>query len=87
MSFAEAEAAARTQWNDALGKIRVEGGTEDDRKIFYTALYHTMIDPRLYADVDGRYVGATIRFMTREELSPSVRCSVGGMCSAASSLC
>ncbi len=57
MSFAEAETAARTQWNDALGKIRVEGGTEDDRKIFYTALYHTMIDPRLYADVDGRYVG------------------------------
>ncbi len=57
MSFAEAEAAAHTQWNEALGKIEVEGGTEDDRKIFYTALYHTMIDPRLYADVDGRYVG------------------------------
>ncbi len=45
-------------WNRALGRVRVEGGTERDRRIFYTALYHTMIDPRLYTDVDGRYMGA-----------------------------
>ncbi|MBS1606726.1 MAG: GH92 family glycosyl hydrolase, partial [Bacteroidetes bacterium] len=49
--------AARARWNEALGKVRVEGGTEDERKIFYTALYHTMIDPRGVSDVDGSYRG------------------------------
>ena len=50
-------ANARKLWNDALGKITVEGGTEDEKTIFYTALYHTMIDPRAFADVDGNYPG------------------------------
>ncbi|HEX5552473.1 MAG TPA: GH92 family glycosyl hydrolase, partial [Chitinophagaceae bacterium] len=48
---------ARTLWNKALSKIIVEGGTKDERTVFYTALYHTMIDPRKIADVDGRYPG------------------------------
>ncbi|MGV8095847.1 MAG: GH92 family glycosyl hydrolase [Mangrovibacterium sp.] len=50
-------ANARELWNDALGKITVEGGTDDEKTIFYTALYHTMIDPRAFADVDGNYPG------------------------------
>lgn len=44
-------------WNDALGKISVEGGSEDDKTVFYTALYHTMIDPRCFSDIDGSYPG------------------------------
>ena len=44
-------------WNKELGRVKIEGGTEDQKTIFYTALYHTMLDPRLYTDVDGRYVG------------------------------
>lgn len=44
-------------WDEALEKISVEGGTEDERTIFYTSLYHTMIDPRDYRDVTGEYVG------------------------------
>ncbi|HEY9260648.1 glycoside hydrolase domain-containing protein, partial [Chitinophaga sp.] len=44
-------------WNKALGKITVTGGTEEEKKVFYTALYHTMIDPRNFSDVDGKYVG------------------------------
>ncbi len=48
---------AREAWNKALSKIAVKGGTEAEKVVFYTALYHTMIDPRLYADVDGRYDG------------------------------
>ena len=48
---------AREAWNEALAKMIVKGGTESDKVVFYTALYHTMIDPRLYADVDGRYDG------------------------------
>lgn len=46
---------AREQWNNSLSCIRVEGGSEDQKTIFYTALYHTMIHPNLFQDVDGRY--------------------------------
>lgn len=45
-------------WNDALSKINIQGGTEDERTIFYTALYHSMIDPRNVTDLDGNYTGA-----------------------------
>lgn len=48
----------REHWNKALGKIKIAGGTEEEKKVFYTALYHTMIDPRESSDVDGRYLGA-----------------------------
>lgn len=44
-------------WDEALGKMKVKGGSQDEQVIFYTALYHTMIDPRSFADVDGNYVG------------------------------
>jgi len=55
--FDEVKRNASGLWNDALGKISVEGGSEDDRSIFYTALYHTMIDPRCFSDSDGSYPG------------------------------
>ncbi|WP_431213996.1 GH92 family glycosyl hydrolase [Puia sp. P3] len=48
---------AHSRWNEALGKVQVEGGTTDEKTIFYTALYHTMIDPRGVSDVDGSYKG------------------------------
>ncbi|MBZ5859303.1 GH92 family glycosyl hydrolase [Flavihumibacter profundi] len=44
-------------WNKALGKIKIEGASADQKTIFYTALYHTMIDPRSFADVNGNYTG------------------------------
>ncbi len=44
-------------WNQALNKMKVQGGTEEEKTVFYTALYHTMIDPRAFADVDGKYPG------------------------------
>jgi predicted alpha-1,2-mannosidase len=47
----------RELWNQALNKIKIEGGTEEEKTIFYTALYHTLIDPRAFADVDGKYPG------------------------------
>ncbi len=46
------------QWNEALSKIQVIGGTDEQKHVFYTALYHTLIDPRMYTDVDGCYMGA-----------------------------
>ena len=45
---------ARTAWNDALGKIRVEGGTEDERVTFYTALYRCH-ERMINVSEDGHY--------------------------------
>ncbi len=55
--FDRVKTNATRLWNDALSKIKIEGGTKDDKTIFYTALYHTMIDPRCFTDVDGSYPG------------------------------
>lgn len=59
--FDTVRAEARQAWNAELSRVRVSGGSEDERTIFYTALYHTMIDPRVYTDVDGRYVGGDLQ--------------------------
>lgn len=50
----EADAA----WNDELGKIKVETPNLDDKTIFYTGLYHTMIAPSVFSDVNGQYRGS-----------------------------
>lgn len=60
-SFNQVRNIAEETWNRELRKIRIWGGTEDEKTIFYTALYHTMIDPRIFMDVDGRYVGGDRR--------------------------
>jgi predicted alpha-1,2-mannosidase len=44
-------------WNQALGKVQVKGGTEDDLTRFYTALYHCFQLPRIVNDCDGSYQG------------------------------
>ncbi len=49
---------ARARWADALKAVYVEGGSNDEREIFATALYHCLIDPRSVSDVDGWYIGA-----------------------------
>ena len=59
--FRQVKAEAKSVWNKELSKIMVSGGTEDEKTVFYTALYHSMIDPRIYADVDGRYVGGDFK--------------------------
>ncbi len=45
------------KWNQELSKIEVETISESDRITFYTALYHTMLGPTIYEDVDGSYRG------------------------------
>ena len=55
--FDAAHNKAVTQWNEALGDIKIKGGTEDEKTIFYTALYHTKLDPRIFQDVNGEYWG------------------------------
>ena len=46
---------SRAQWNADLGRIRIEGGTEEQQRVFYTALYHALIHPNLLSDVNGEY--------------------------------
>jgi len=46
---------AEKEWNSELGKIDVEGGTETEQTIFYSALYHAMIHPNIYMDVDRKF--------------------------------
>ncbi len=54
-SFDDIHTAARQQWNEDLSRILVEGGTDDQKTIFYTALYHTLIHPNILQDVNGQY--------------------------------
>jgi predicted alpha-1,2-mannosidase len=56
--FDKVHSQARDRWNEALKSVAVSGGTEDEKTIFYTALYHTMIDPRAFSDFNGSYMGA-----------------------------
>ena len=50
-------AAAKADWNKHLQRVAVKGGNADDQVNFYTALYHSMIAPTIYSDVDGQYYG------------------------------
>lgn len=49
--------AARRSWSRLLGRIVVRGGTHPERVTFYTALYHTLLQPTLFNDVTGEYPG------------------------------
>ena len=49
---------AHDLWAHALSRISVEGGTEDEKTIFYTSMYHALIDPRMFSDLNGDYPGA-----------------------------
>lgn len=53
--FDELRAEARARWNADLGRISVEGGTEEQRRVFYTGLYHLLIHPNVLQDVNGQY--------------------------------
>ena len=50
--------AAAQEWNEELSRMRIETGDEAAKRVFYTAMYHTMIAPSTFSDVDGKYRGA-----------------------------
>ena len=56
--FDATAAAADKAWNDELSKVKIETEDETSKRIFYTALYHTMVAPSLFCDVNGDYRGA-----------------------------
>ncbi|MCB0402849.1 MAG: GH92 family glycosyl hydrolase [Flavobacteriales bacterium] len=55
--FEQYKADAKTKWEQALNKIQVAGTDKTKLTNFYTALYHTMIVPNVFSDVDGKYRG------------------------------
>lgn len=57
LSFDQARAGARATWEEALGTIDATGGSDRDRTTMYTALYHALLHPNTFQDVDGTYLG------------------------------
>lgn len=53
--FEKVRTDARNAWNDALSKVVVEGGSDDEKTVFYSALYHVLIHPNILQDVNGEY--------------------------------
>ena len=53
--FDAVRAQASARWERDLSKIRVSGGTEDQKTVFYTGLYHALIHPNILNDVNGEY--------------------------------
>ena len=57
-NFASVVSKANADWNRELSKIAIKTQDERAKHIFYTALYHTMIAPSVFSDVNGEYRGA-----------------------------
>ena len=60
-NFEKTRAQSKALWEKELGKIVVEGKSEEQKEIFYTALYHSLLNPNLYIDVDGNYNGTDLQ--------------------------
>ncbi|WP_410586675.1 lectin [Amycolatopsis sp. lyj-23] len=55
--FAATKQAAHDSWNSLLGRIQVAGGTASQQRVFYTALYHSLLHPNVFSDRNGQYIG------------------------------
>ncbi len=56
-NFATVQKAARTRWNRVLNRVQAAGGSPAKERVFYTALYHSLLFPSVFSDADGRYRG------------------------------
>jgi predicted alpha-1,2-mannosidase len=56
-NFDEVRAGTRGSWNTLLGRIAVAGGTDTQRRVLYSNLYHSLLHPNVFSDTDGRYMG------------------------------
>lgn len=55
--FDSVRAAAKSQWIELLDRVQADGGTAEQRAIFYTGLYHMLLAPNLFSDRNGEYIG------------------------------
>lgn len=56
-NFDQTKKQASETWNRLLNRIQVGGGTAKQKKIFYTALYHSLLQPNVFSDDNGQYIG------------------------------
>jgi putative alpha-1,2-mannosidase len=49
---------AREIWNKELSRIKIDGAANDQKEIFYTAMYHSLLAQYISQDIDGKYIGA-----------------------------
>jgi len=56
-TFEAVRESARRTWNRELGRVEIGGGTEAQRTVFYSALYHALLHMNLFSDVNGQYMG------------------------------
>lgn len=73
--FEKVKTDTRSLWNKELGKIEVKGN-RDEETIFYTALYHCMLNPNVYSDVDGKYRGTDLKIHQSFPNEPSKKISL-----------
>jgi len=65
--FEKVRKDAKEIWNKELNKIQVEGGSKEQQKVFYTALYHALIHPNINMDVDRKYKSTNGKIYTAED--------------------
>ncbi len=68
--FDAAQQASHQRWNALLDQVKVTGGTHDQQVVFYTALYHSVLDPNVIGDVDGQYMGFDGKPHTAKDFTP-----------------
>jgi predicted alpha-1,2-mannosidase len=69
LSFDKVLAKVNASWNKELGKITIKDSRVKLKKIFYTALYHAMLSPNVYNDVDGQYRGRDLQIHQSKEFN------------------
>ncbi len=67
--FEKTKQKTENKWDNELSKIEVKTITEADKTTFYSALYHTMLSPIIYEDVDGSYLGLDQNIHTSEDFT------------------
>ncbi|PIE88790.1 MAG: glycosyl hydrolase family 92 [Bacteroidetes bacterium] len=59
--FDAIRAEAQESWNNELSKVVVSGGSKSEKVVFYTALYHSFLNPNIFMDVDGSFRGTDLK--------------------------
>jgi len=74
--FDRVRSEARDIWNEELNKIKIAGESEDQKQVFYTALYHSLLAQVISSDVDGKYFGMDGKVHVAEDYDffPSFLC-------------
>lgn len=68
--FQKLRAESENLWNHELGTIQAEFNSKEERSIFYTALYHSYLNPNIFADIDGQYRGTDLEVHQADGFTP-----------------